>query len=148
MIKVVVFDYGHTLLNNERAELYEGAITLLDFLEEKNIKIGLISGTNKEEFRLQQLNEFGIFPYFSYINFLPHEDTKDFRPILNRYKVEPEEVLVVGDRITSEITEGKKLGMKTCRVLQGPEKNFIPQNDFEKADYTIEGITEISQLIN
>lgn len=148
MIKVVIFDYGHTLLDNENSSLYEGAKSIFEFLDENGIKLCLVSGTNKEEFRTQQLNEFEIFPYFHYIKFIPHEAAKEFQPILTKFQVKPEEVLVVGDRITSEITVGKKLGMKTCRVLRGPEKSLVPENELEKADYTIEKLTDIIHLLN
>ncbi len=147
MVKVVIFDYGHTLLNNEQETLYPGALSVLEFLDQKGLKIALVSGTNKEELRRAQLNEFGIFPYFKHIDFISHDGTKDFTPILKLFEVKAEEVLVVGDRITSEITEAKKLGMKTCRVLKGPEKNLIPQNDLEKADFEIENLGELIHLI-
>lgn len=148
MFKAAIFDYGHTLLDNENAHLYKGTEQVLEYLDEKGVKLALVSGTNKEEFRRQQLNEFGIYPYFSYIDFLPHSDTKNFQPILKQFKVKPEEVLVVGDRITSEIKEAKKLGMKTCRVLRGPEKNFVPENELETPDYTIEELIEIIHLFS
>ncbi len=147
MIKAIVFDYGHTLLDNENSKLYDKAENVLEQLDQKGTILGLVSGTNKEEFRLQQLYDFGIFPYFKYVKFIPHSDKKDFRPVLENFKLKPEEILIVGDRITSEITEGKKLGMKTCRILRGPEKNYIPSNDFEKPDYTIENISEVINFV-
>ena len=147
MIKAIVFDYGHTLLDNENSVLLDKAKNVLELLDQKGILLGLVSGTNKEEFRLQQLYDFEIFPYFKYIKFIPHWDKKDFRPILTEFKLKPEEILIVGDRITSEITEGKKLGMKTCRVLRGPEKSYIPSSDFEQPDFTIENLSEVIHLI-
>ncbi len=148
MFKVAIFDYGHTFLDNENAQLYKGAEKVLEYLDEKGVKLALVSGTNQEEFRRQQLNEFGIYPYFSYIDFLPHSDNKNFQPILEQFKVKPEEVLVIGDRITSEITEAKKLGIKTCRILSGPEKNHVPENEFETPDFTIEELIEVIHLFS
>lgn len=147
MIKAVIFDYGHTLLDNENSRLFPNAEKVLNFLNEKGVKLGLVSGTNKEEYRLQELNQFGIYPFFDYIHFFPHWDKKDFRPILKEFNLKSEEILVVGDRITSEITEAKKLGMKTCRLLRGPEKNLVPGNNFEKADYEVENLREVIHLV-
>ncbi len=147
MIKVVVFDYGHTLLDNENSRLYEGVVETLEYLDQKGIKIALVSGTNKEELRRQELNDFGIFPYFKYIDFSPHEDRKDFTRVLKLFNCQREEVLVVGDRITSEIAEANKLGLKTCRLLRGPEGKLIPENELEKPDYEIENISEVRYLV-
>ncbi len=147
MIKAAIFDYGHTLLDNDNARLYPGSEAVLEYLNNKGIKLGLVSGTNKEEFSRQQLNEFGIYPYFDYIKFIEHWDKRDFQPILKQFKLKPDEILVVGDRITSEITEAKQLEMKTCRVLRGPEKNLVPSNELEKADFEIEDLREVINLI-
>ncbi len=147
MIKSIIFDYGHTLLDNENSRLFDNAERILEQLDQKGVILCLVSGTNKEEFRMQQLYDFGIFPYFKYIKFIPHWDKKDFQPVLKEFDLKPNEVLVVGDRLTSEITEGKKLGLKTCRVLRGPEKDYIPENDFEKPDYTVENISEVIHLL-
>lgn len=147
MVKAVIFDYGHTLFANENNSLYPNAVNILEILNQKGVKLALVSGTSKEELRRAQLNEFGIFPYFDYINFLPHEARKNFKPFLEKFSFKPDEVLVVGDRITSEITEGNKLGVKTCRILNGPEKNLIPKSAIETPKYTIEELSEVTNLV-
>lgn len=147
MIKAVIFDYGHTLLDTKNDLLYPNVTNILDFLSDKKVKLALVSGTSNEEFRRFQLNELGIFPYFDYINFLPHEKIKNFKPILEKFNVKSKEVLVVGDRITSEITIGNKLKMKTCRILNGPEKTLIPTKKDENPDYTVENLSEVLNLV-
>lgn len=147
MIQTVIFDFGNTLLDKDKGELYPGVIKLLDFLEEKKITLALNCATNKEELRREQLHQSGIYPYFKYIHFQPVDEPKDFRSIMEQFKLKPEQILVVGDRITREITSGNKLGMKTCRILNGPEKNLIPSNPSETPDYSIEKLSEIINLV-
>ncbi len=148
MIKAIIFDFGYTLLDEDKGTLYLGVTKLLDVLEERHIDLALTCATDKEELRREQLNESGIFPYFKYVHFQPVEEPKNFEPILEQFNLTPEEILVVGDRITREITSGKKLGMKTCRILNGPEKNLVPDNELEIPDYTIEKLSEIILLLS
>jgi 4-nitrophenyl phosphatase len=68
----------------------------------------------------------------------PSDIMADF--ILTKAGVKPEEVLLIGDRLDTEVVMGKNFGMKTALVLTG----YTKQEDLEKSkirpDYVLEGL--------
>jgi putative hydrolase of the HAD superfamily len=147
VIKAVIFDFGYTLYDPILKGFQPDAASTLEFMLNKKLRLILVSRTSDTLVRERQINEAGFNLYFDYVDIVKKGDNKDFTKILSRYNFNPEEFLVVGDRLTSEITQGKKLGMKTCRFLYGPEKALIAQNRFEQPDYTVERISEVTHLI-
>jgi uncharacterized cofD-like protein len=71
----------------------------------------------------------------------------DFEKILKKYGYLPEEFAVVGDRISSEIRIGNRLGMNTIQLLHGKYKDMEPKNELEEPDYRIKEIGELPLLI-
>jgi len=71
------------------------------------------------------------------------EDTKKevFQQLLEKYKYEPQEVVVIGDDPESEIKAGKELGLIT--VLYDAKYEF---GDNSNADYKINSFEELSTL--
>lgn len=147
MIKAVVFDYGYTIYDPGKDGFQPDALAVIKTLSSK-YKLILVSRTKDTEARLRQIEKVGFDQYFDYIQVIQKEETKNFEEILKHYKFKPEEYFVVGDRITSEISEGNRLGMKTCRFRYGPEKNLLPSNNFETADYEIENLSEIIDILS
>lgn len=146
MIKAIIFDYGYTIYDPEKKGFHPDSLATLKVLSNK-YKLILVSRTSNTEERLSQIEKNGFDQLFDYIKVVKKEETKDFKDILEFFKFKPKEFLVVGDRITSEITSGKKLGMVTCRFLYGPEKDLVPENALEIPDYTIENLKEIIHLV-
>ncbi|MDP6460009.1 MAG: HAD hydrolase-like protein, partial [Candidatus Hydrothermarchaeota archaeon] len=68
----------------------------------------------------------------------PSDIMADF--ILTKAGVKPEEVLLIGDRLDTDVTMGKNFGMKTALVLTG----YTKQEDLEKSkikpNYVFEGL--------
>jgi len=56
------------------------------------------------------------------------------------------EVFFVGDRVRSELEVGKKLGARTVWLKQGKFANELPQNKFQKPDFTISSLKECLYL--
>lgn len=147
MIKAIIFDYGYTIYDPEKDGFQPDAVSTISALSKK-FKLILVSRAKDTEARLKQIELVGFDQYFDYIKVIDKtKETKDLTDILSHYKFAPEKFLVVGDRITSEITQGNKLGMRTCRFLYGPEKDLIPENELEKPNYTIDKLSEIPSLV-
>lgn len=146
MIKAIIFDYGYTIYDPVLKGFQPDARSTLEVLM-KRFRLILVSRTSDPTTRLKEIEGVGFHLYFDFVDIIEKGESKDFKKILQRYNFKPEEFLVVGDRITREITQGKKLGMKTCRFLYGPEKDLIPENELEQADYTIEKLSEIVNLV-
>ncbi len=69
-----------------------------------------------------------------------------FRIILERVKLPPARVLVIGDRPSSEIVAGKKLGMRTVRLRHGEFSRLEAKNRQERADFEVRKIASVRRL--
>ena len=58
----------------------------------------------------------------------------------------PEECIMVGDRLDTDIEGAKRAGMKTVRILQGKYKNQKVTNK-NKPDYTIRNLSSLLNII-
>ena len=55
----------------------------------------------------------------------------------------PEETIIIGDSITSDIADGRNYGMKTCLYTRGQKCN----SDYEKADYIVSNLLDIMKIL-
>jgi FMN phosphatase YigB (HAD superfamily) len=69
-----------------------------------------------------------------------------FRSILRNAERDPQRVLVVGDRPSSEIRAGKALGMHTARLRAGEFARLKAQGPEEQADFEISKIDAVLKL--
>ena len=74
--------------------------------------------------------------------------TKDlaFEQILKKTRLPAEQILVVGDRPSSEIRAGKALGMRTVRIRRGEFVSQEPMGPEETPDYVVKSISEVRKL--
>ena len=54
----------------------------------------------------------------------------------------PEETIIIGDTITSDIVGGRNYGMKTCLYTKGKKDRF----DYIEADYIVSDLSEIMKI--
>lgn len=55
----------------------------------------------------------------------------------------PEETIIIGDTITSDIVGGKNYGMKTCLYSKGKKTT----SDYIKADYVVSDLLEVMKIL-
>lgn len=55
----------------------------------------------------------------------------------------PEETIIIGDSITSDIAGGRNYGMKTCLYTRGQKYD----SDYEKADYIVSDLSDIMKIL-
>ena len=146
MIKAVIFDFGYTIYDPDKNELLKEAVPLLENLKNR-YKLALTSRTTNVDERLEQIKKLGLNEYFDTVAVTAKGQDKDLSQIMKNFRLNPEEVLVVGDRIDSEIRQGNTLGMKTAHFRYGPRQKIEPQNDFDKANFEINNLEEILILI-
>ncbi len=100
-----------------------------------------------QEMQLSRLKSAGLLSYFSDV-FISDEigfekpDGRFFSECLHRIHFRPEEVLMVGDSLQSDIVGGAKSGLKTCWLNMAKRPNpsgVIP-------DYEIRGLLELLTL--
>ena len=119
-------------------------------LFEKGYKIGVIanqsSGTEK------RLEGWGFMKYIKLIVASAEEgvakpDSEIFLRALSRAGCLPENAVMIGDRIDNDIEPANKLGMKTIWVKQGFSVYQIPMNDFQQADYVVDRLQNILEVL-
>lgn len=109
-------------------------------------KIGVIA--NQSLGTTKRLEGFGILKYIDLVVASAEEgvakpDRRIFEIALSRASCSPEEAVMIGDRIDNDIVPAKKMGMKTIWIMQGFGKYWNISREEEKADYTVDTLTEI-----
>lgn len=69
--------------------------------------------------------------------FIGEKKDQAFRDILKLQGHEPQELLSIGNRLSSEIREGKRIGADTCYFAYGEHLGEKPQYPEDHPDYTI-----------
>lgn len=129
----------------DQVTLIDGAVDVLRYFKEKNLKIGLISNTIfPERFHLRELKRFGLYPYLDVHLFSseigvrkPHPQI--FQRALNELKVAPSQAVFVGDRLVEDVGGALKVGMKgVLRLHEG--------RDYSATIIPDARITELNEL--
>lgn len=150
MIEGIIFDFNRTIYDPRVSGPSRGAIELLESLYEDYklcLVSCLISGISKEE-RCEQIVSLWLNKYFKFIQVIEGEKTiADFRECLRIMELEPQKVLVVGDRVTSEICLGNQLAMTTVWYKSGKFSTLKPENELQEPDHTIIRLDEVKQYL-
>lgn len=100
--------------------LHEAVLPMLFELEEKGIKIGLISNCFSEEAEL--IHKSVLYPYFdvsclSYEEGITKPDKEIYFRCMDRLGVTPEECIYVGDGGSQELETARKLGLQAVQAV-------------------------------
>lgn len=132
----------------EDIELFPDVLLTISKL--KNIK-HIVVTTGKRSRQELKIEKLGIKDKFDYIliNDLETGLSKEncFRQMMKKFNLKPHQVIVVGDRIFSEIKVGNQLKLNTVQMLHGRYKDLTPKSDLEEPDYKINNISELMDLI-
>lgn len=145
MIKGIIFDFNRTLYDPEKSGLYEGALNLLEKLAKK-YKLALISYGLSD--RKMLIRDLGIEKYFVKIIVVPEKKKEPLLECLLAFDCRPEETLVVGDRVKSEIKLANELGMVTCWLRRGKFAAERPTKPSEKPDFIIFSLSEVPEVLS
>ena len=129
--------------------MYDDAEECLNILRGK-YKIAVIA--NQSLGTADRLEKFGILKYIDLVIASAEEgvakpDKEIFEIALNRAGCRPERAMMIGDRIDNDIVPAKKMGMKTIWIKQGFGKYWNITNDDEKADYEVDNLTGICDIV-
>ena len=129
--------------------LYNDAEECLKRLSKK-YKIGVIA--NQSLGTADRLKKFGVLKYIDLVIASAEEgvakpDKRIFEIALDRANCNPEQSIMIGDRIDNDIVPAKKLGMNTIWIRQGFGKLWSIANDEEKPDYVVNNLLDITKLI-
>ncbi len=133
----------------ELEELYEEAPAVIKALAQK-YELGIIA--NQLDGLKNRLEAFGLLQYFKYIISswdvqVMKPDIRIFEYALGKANRKPQEACMIGDRLDNDILPAKSLGMKTVWIKQGFGALQKPESPTEEADYTIEKLTELLDIL-
>jgi 2-haloalkanoic acid dehalogenase type II len=118
-------------------------------LKKQGYKIALLSNT--ESVQQQQLEEkLKLKNYFDFLGYsfeigAIKPDKKMFQTVLDNFKIKPEEVVMVGDSLRSDIGGSQSVGMHNCQIERdGMEKKFHPSI---KPEFKITKLNELFKVL-
>ncbi len=134
----------------ENIKPFPGVLSSLKKLGRKGIKLVLItSGIYERQHR--KIKILGLGKEFDLI--LVHDIEKDqskfkrFEKAMKLLGLKPRNIVVVGDKVSSEIRMANRLGMISVRVLKGRFRKMKPRNELEEPDYSIRNISGLLPLL-
>jgi len=129
--------------------LEEDAFDTLQNLQMAGYHLGLVSNAGDDQDVNQQVEFFGIRPFFDFILTSascgyrkPHPQI--FRTALTNWGYMPDEIAMVGDRLDADIGGARPLGIFTIWVKRRAKKLEISS---DKPDAIVEGLSEIPPLL-
>lgn len=145
MIKGIVFDFNRTLYDPEKKNLYEGSLKLLEELAKK-YKLALISYGFSDRKKL--IENLGLSKYFAKIIIVSEKRKEHLLECLSNFECQSKEILVVGDRVKSEVTVANGLGMVTCWLRKGKFADERPTKLSEEPDFSIFSLSDLPEVLS
>ena len=71
-----------------------------------------------------------------------------YEHLMGKYKLAPEEIAVVGDRIYAEVKVGNILGTATIQLRHGRFKDIAPKTEIEIPDYKVDSLNELPRTLH
>jgi len=141
-----IIDIGKTLLTMP-IELLDGVERVLQMLQEKYRIILATKGDLLDQER--KLKASGLFGYFHHIEIMSDKHEDNYRKLLDHLDIQPEEFLMVGNSIKSDILPVTNVGGKAIHIpyeiTWQHEHNHEPVKN--GAFITLSSITEILEYL-
>ena len=121
-----------------------------DMLQELGMYKLILLTTGRPDAQERKIELLGIKHYFLDIIFddIANSDKeKQMRGILDKYSLKPEEVMVVGDKIFSEIEAANRLGIISVQCMRGRFKDAEPTNNQQQSDYKINNLLGLRDIL-
>jgi len=141
IVKGIIFDFNRTLFNHEEEILFPESLPILKSFSQV-YKLALISYGNKERKKL--IDNLKIAKYFVSVQVVLNKKEKHFKQAAKALYCQFNEIMVVGDRVESEIKIANKLGMVSVWLKRN---KLAPQNQTEKPQFTIASLSSLDLLL-
>ena len=119
-IKGLILDVDNTLIDYDK-NLLEGAKQWCDNLKENNIKICILSNTNK----VKKVEKVAKILDLEYIYFAHKPNKKGFYKAQKLLGLKVEEIATVGDQVFTDVLGGNKVGMFTILTKPIDKRDII-----------------------
>ena len=119
-IKWLILDVDNTLIDFDK-NLIEGAKEWCDNLKQNNIKICILSNTNK----VKKVEKVARILDLEYIYFAHKPNKKGFYKAQDLLGLKVKEIATVGDQIFTDVLGGNKVGMFTILTKPIDERDIL-----------------------
>jgi HAD superfamily hydrolase (TIGR01549 family) len=131
-------------------DLREGIADVLESIRARGLKLGLAA--NQPSRVIEQLSQRGVGHYFeswgiSGVHGYRKPDVRLFLCVCEELAVDPNECIMVGDRIDNDIVPAGLLGMRTIRLVTGRHRDQKPRSWDELPDHEVEDAAGILSAI-
>lgn len=147
-IKELIFLYRNHLPN---ISLYDDAKFILEYLSERNLKLGLITDGYKETQR-NKLESLNIIHYFNSIIVTDEIGREFWKPHARPYQlmreeldVEFHEMIYIGDNLSKDFITAKQLGMKTIHIKRN--EGVYKDLNFDQNYHAHQQVKTLEQII-
>jgi len=144
MINTIIFDWKQTLYSPSSASLIEGTEEVLEYLNNQNVVLYLIGKGGKD--MQDEIDRLNVRKHFKDVLFVESSKEPDhFKKFINSN--DNSGVLIIGDKLSSEIEVGNKIGARTIQVKQGKFAADEPLNENQKPDVTVNNLAELKETL-
>lgn len=141
-----IIEIGQDLLQKP-VELIDGVTETLQYLQGKYKLVVATKGDLKDQHRKLHLS--GLGPFFHHIEVMVEKESLDYEKMLNRLETEPDDFLMIGNSLKSDVLPVLKAGGSAIHVPfhttwahERIDHEIIHPNFF-----TVEKISEITDII-
>ena len=122
---------------------------MLETIKKLGLRTAIVSNCSPEE--VKGLRESELYRYFDVVMASAEAgcakpDLRLFQMALQKAKCEPNEAVMVGDRLDNDIIPAKELGLKTVWVRQGYAIYQSVDDERKRLDYIVDSIDELIGL--
>jgi len=152
-LKGIFFDLGDTLIDEHTFQPLDGTKEVLEKFKGR-FKLAIISNTNVSstediEWILEKLN---LLHFFDYVIASKSFGTKKpdvsiFNFVLETLSLKPEEVVFVGNKISTDVLGANKTGMKSILLKWNSRHLEEPSSPEEEPDFVIKSFKELFKIV-
>jgi putative hydrolase of the HAD superfamily len=130
--------------------LLPGALDNLNYLKPKYSLYVVTAGFEiAQNEKIKTLGIKNFFKHIFVINSLAQQKKKDsFKKILDMENIKPNELLCIGNSLTSEITDAISLGAQSCYFQFGEDRGEADQEFYKKITYHVTNHFELIETCN
>ncbi len=143
------FGLKKTPWHSEDEVPFDDTLETLDLLKKRGYNLGIIA--NQVEGAAQRLEAFGLLRYFDVLATsaelgVAKPDKLIFEKAFELAKCQPQNSVMVGDRLDNDIIPAKALGMRTVWIRKG--LSVYQHIDLAKnnADWTIDNLSDLKEI--
>ncbi len=141
-----IISIGITTYNTTKQrlmKLYPNTKRVLNVLK-KRFMIGILTKGNPKK-QWDKINRLGLYEFFKNNVWIVNDnESKELviNGLLNKFNLKPSEVMLIGDRVDSDISAAVNAGIISVRLMRGPYK----QVKGVKSDFVINSLSDLLEL--